>query len=135
MNLLIQFYILLFGTMILSINFAVYFFIFQVAVVLVFLMAAVMAHSPYDGNWRGTYGPYGDDKGSSRYDTAPYGYEKKDSYGNDSPSYGYEKKGSYGYNAPPYGYDKKMSYGYEALSHRYDNYEKPKSFGNYPSTY
>ncbi|KZS17994.1 Uncharacterized protein APZ42_016020 [Daphnia magna] len=124
----------------------------SVAVVVVSLMAAVMANAPYNGNWRGTYGPYGDKKDSYGYDAIPYGYEKKGSYGYDTPSYGYEKKGSnydaspygydgkgsettsYGYHkkydAPAYGYDKKVSYGYDAAPYGYDKktrygYEAP----------
>ncbi|XP_059350279.1 uncharacterized protein LOC130693009 isoform X2 [Daphnia carinata] len=70
-----------------------------VAVVMVSLMAAVMANGPYDGTWKGTYGPYGGKKVSYGYDAAPYGYEKKTNYGYEAPAYGYDK------------YEKRQSYG------------------------
>ncbi|KAI9561164.1 hypothetical protein GHT06_012120 [Daphnia sinensis] len=114
-------------------------FAIQVAVVLVSLMAAVMANGSYDGNWKGTYGPYGGKVDS--YDATPYGYEKKGSYGYEAPSYGYEKRGSnYGYAASPYGYDGKgsgaTSYGYNK---KYDvpayGYDKKVSYGYDASPY
>ncbi|EFX85618.1 hypothetical protein DAPPUDRAFT_313879 [Daphnia pulex] len=84
---------------------------FTVALVLVFFATVTLANSPsYNGNWKGTYGPYGETfpKGSYDYDQpSPYEYRGKPSYA--PPQYGSRSLPSYGYN----------------------KYETPKSYGSY----